>query len=72
MTLLFAGHDTSASATMRLWSEIARHPHIWDKIIAEQQQVTPSPSQCPHPCTLLPLTVDLRVQGLSFMVTPLG
>lgn len=40
LTLLFAGHDTSAATITRLFSELPRHPDVWNRIIAEQQQVS--------------------------------
>jgi cytochrome P450 len=41
LTLLFAGHDTSASTIMRLFSEIPRHPDVWEKLVEEQKKVRP-------------------------------
>ncbi|CAL8471479.1 g11021 [Coccomyxa elongata] len=39
LTLLFAGHDTSAATITRLFSELPRHPDVWNRLVAEQQQV---------------------------------
>lgn len=39
LTLLFAGHDTSAHTIVRLFSELPRHPAVWERMAAEQQQV---------------------------------
>ena len=37
--MLFAGHDTGAHTIMRIFSELPRHCHVWDKLVAEQQEV---------------------------------
>ena len=39
LSMLFAGHDTGAHTIMRLFSELPRHRHVWDKLVAEQQEV---------------------------------
>jgi cytochrome P450 len=36
MTLLFAGHDTTTSTVAFMFYELARHPHLFDAIAAEQ------------------------------------
>jgi cytochrome P450 len=36
MTLLFAGHDTTTSTVSFMFYELARHPHIVARLIAEQ------------------------------------
>jgi len=37
MTLLFAGHDTTASTVAFMFYELARHPHVVERLIAEQR-----------------------------------
>jgi cytochrome P450 len=36
MTLLFAGHDTTTSTVAFMFYELARHPHIAKRLVAEQ------------------------------------
>jgi cytochrome P450 len=36
MTLLFAGHDTTTSTVSFMFYELARHPHVVDRLLAEQ------------------------------------
>jgi cytochrome P450 len=36
MTLLFAGHDTTTSTVSFMFYELARHPHVADRLLAEQ------------------------------------
>ena len=36
MTLLFAGHDTTTSTVSFMFYELARHPHIAGRLVAEQ------------------------------------
>jgi retinoid hydroxylase len=36
MTLLFAGHDTTTSTVAFMFYELARHPHLLDALVAEQ------------------------------------
>jgi cytochrome P450 len=36
MTLLFAGHDTSTSTVSFMFYELARHPHVLTRLLAEQ------------------------------------
>jgi cytochrome P450 len=36
MTLLFAGHDTTTSTVSFMFYELARHPHILGRLVAEQ------------------------------------
>lgn len=36
MTLLFAGHDTTTSTVAFMFYELARHPHVAERIVAEQ------------------------------------
>ncbi|HEX3390967.1 MAG TPA: cytochrome P450 [Solirubrobacteraceae bacterium] len=36
MTLLFAGHDTTTSTVSFMFYELARHPHLLDALVAEQ------------------------------------
>jgi cytochrome P450 len=38
MTLLFAGHDTTTSTVSFMFYELARHPHIAARMVAEQEQ----------------------------------
>jgi cytochrome P450 len=49
MTLLFAGHDTTTSTVSFMFYELARHPWIADRIVAEQQALlrdgTPNAAQ---------------------------
>ncbi len=39
MTLLFAGHDTTTSTIAFMFYELARHPWIADRIVAEQEEL---------------------------------
>jgi cytochrome P450 len=39
MTLLFAGHDTTTSTVSFMFYELARHPHIRARLIAEQDRL---------------------------------
>jgi cytochrome P450 len=49
MTLLFAGHDTTTSTVAFMFYELARHPHVVARLLAEQDSQLagspPSPSQ---------------------------
>ena len=36
MTLLFAGHDTTTSTVSFMFYELARHPHVVERLLAEQ------------------------------------
>ncbi len=38
MTLLFAGHDTTTSTVSFMFYELARHPEIADRLVAEQHE----------------------------------
>jgi retinoid hydroxylase len=38
MTLLFAGHDTTTSTVSFMFYELARHPHIAGRLVAEQDR----------------------------------
>ncbi|HEY5262196.1 MAG TPA: cytochrome P450, partial [Solirubrobacteraceae bacterium] len=42
MTLLFAGHDTTTSTVSFMFYELARHPSIADRILAEQRAMLPT------------------------------
>jgi cytochrome P450 len=42
MTLLFAGHDTTTSTVAFMFYELARHPHLADALLAEQQRLLPT------------------------------
>ena len=39
VTLMFAGHDTSTSTLSFLFYELARHPHVLDGLLQEQDEV---------------------------------
>jgi cytochrome P450 len=39
MTLMFAGHDTSTSTLTFMMHELARHPDVVEKLVAEQDEV---------------------------------
>jgi cytochrome P450 len=39
MTLLFAGHDTTTSTVTFLFHELARHPHVTERLLAERDRV---------------------------------
>lgn len=39
MTLLFAGHDTTTSTVSFMFYELARHPHVAERLVAEQDEV---------------------------------
>ncbi len=39
MTLMFAGHDTTTSTISFMLYELARHPHVVDRLQAEQDEV---------------------------------
>ncbi len=49
MTLLFAGHDTTTSTIAFMFYELARHPHVLARLLAEQDAeldgAPPTPSQ---------------------------
>jgi cytochrome P450 len=49
MTLLFAGHDTTTSTVSFMFYELARHPDIVERLVAEQEErlrgVAPSAEQ---------------------------
>jgi len=50
MTLLFAGHDTTTSTIAFMFYELARHPDVVDRLLAEQDSqlagnAQPSPAQ---------------------------
>lgn len=49
MTLMFAGHDTTTSTVSFLFYELARHPRVVDRLLAEQDSVlagrSPTPEQ---------------------------
>ena len=38
MTLLFAGHDTTTSTVSFMFYELAHHPEIAARLVAEQQE----------------------------------
>jgi cytochrome P450 len=42
MTLLFAGHDTTTSAVSFMFYELACHPHVLERLLAEQDAELPS------------------------------
>jgi len=39
MTLMFAGHDTTTSTVSFMFYELARHPHIGERLVAEQDEL---------------------------------
>src|SRR6202042_1025591 len=39
MTLLFAGHDTTTSTVSFMFYELARHPHVAERLFAEQDEI---------------------------------
>ncbi len=39
MTLLFAGHDTTTSTVSFMFYELARHPHVLERLLAEQDAI---------------------------------
>ena len=41
MTLLFAGHDTTTSTVAFMFYELARHPEVVDRLLAEQDELMP-------------------------------
>lgn len=49
MTLLFAGHDTTTSTVSFMFYELARHPHVVERLLAEQDGElaggSPTPTQ---------------------------
>lgn len=49
MTLLFAGHDTTTSTIAFMFYELARHPHVVERLLAEQDAqlsgALPTPTQ---------------------------
>jgi cytochrome P450 len=49
MTLLFAGHDTTTSTIAFMFHELARHPHVVERLLAEQDTqlagALPTPTQ---------------------------
>src|SRR5437879_6694474 len=38
MTLMFAGHDTTTSTVSFMFYELARHPAIVERLLAEQEE----------------------------------
>jgi len=40
ITLLFAGHDTTAHTIARMLAELPRHPGVWDRLVKEQAAVS--------------------------------
>ncbi len=42
MTLLFAGHDTTTSTVSFMFYELARHPRVGERILAEQRALLPT------------------------------
>jgi cytochrome P450 len=39
MTLLFAGHDTTTSTVSFMFYELARNPHVVERLVAEQDEI---------------------------------
>jgi cytochrome P450 len=62
MTLMFAGHDTSTSTLTFLMHELARHPEVLDKLVAEQDEVlggaTPTIDQLEREMPYLEMVLD--------------
>jgi cytochrome P450 len=51
MTLLFAGHDTTTSTVSFMFYELARHPEVVQRLLAEQDELCPGGR--PTPAQLL-------------------
>jgi cytochrome P450 len=62
MTLLFAGHDTSTSTLSFLMYELARHPHVLERLYEEQDHVlgdaTPTYEQLERGLPQLSMALD--------------
>ena len=46
MTLLFAGHDTTTSTVAFMFYELAKAPHLADRLVAEQRALLDGSAQC--------------------------
>jgi len=55
MTLLFAGHDTTTSTVSFMFYELARHPEILARLLAEQDAKLPRGQGAPSATDLQPL-----------------
>jgi cytochrome P450 len=55
MTLLFAGHDTTTSTVSFMFYELARHPEILARLLAEQDAKLPFSQGAPSAADLQPL-----------------
>jgi cytochrome P450 len=55
MTLLFAGHDTTTSTVSFMFYELARHPDIVARLLAEQDAQLPAGPAMSSPVDLRPL-----------------
>ena len=57
MTLLFAGHDTTTSTVSFMFYELARHPQVLARLLAEQDAELPAaarrrpPRSCNRPAS---------------------
>jgi cytochrome P450 len=62
MTLIFAGHDTSTSTLTFMMHELARHPQVIARLLAEQEQVlggaTPTVDQLEGELPYLEMVLD--------------
>jgi cytochrome P450 len=62
MTLMFAGHDTSTSTVSFLLYELARHPEVVERLVAEQDEVLggepPAPAQLHGELPYLEMVMD--------------
>ncbi len=52
MTLLFAGHDTTTSTVSFMFYELARHPHIAERLLAEQDALLDATARAPSAAQL--------------------
>ncbi len=59
MTLLFAGHDTTTSTIAFMFYELARHPDVVDRLLAEQRAQLAD--------TALPTPTQLMGDGLPYL-----
>lgn len=59
MTLLFAGHDTTTSTIAFMFHELARHPDVVDRLLAEQRAQLAD--------TALPTPTQLMGDGLPYL-----
>jgi cytochrome P450 len=62
MTLLFAGHDTTTSTVSFMFYELARHPEILARLLAEQDAELPAAQSTPTADELQPLLTGELVE----------